>query len=80
MSARIEDGRLKIPFDGADTDRCYIAIGDPDPAEWLPAYKSYRRNGERVLQCAPPTGRRGDLVIVWLKINDYISRNGVLQL
>lgn len=81
-TAYVEHGWLRIPFDGADTDRCYMAIGDPEPGEddWRPAYKS-RRDGRRVLQMRiPEDADTGGHRVVWSRINGYTERVTVVRL
>lgn len=78
--AKIEHGWVRVPFDGQDIDRCYLAIANPEPTEddWRPAYKAVE-GGRRVIQARVPEGLTGTRV-VWSKVNGYVERVAVVTL
>lgn len=77
MTARIDGGRIVVPYAGADLAPCFIAVGTRGPGEWQPAFKSWR-GAERVLQVRPPAG--SGAVRVWVKIAGAVSAAGSVTL
>lgn len=77
MTARIDGGRIVVPYSGPDLAPCFIAVGTRGPGEWLPAFKSWRGR-ERVLQVRPPAG--SGPVRVWVKISGAVTAAGSVTL
>jgi hypothetical protein len=62
----IEDGWIRVPYDGADLSVVEMALGD-QPTTWQPAFL-HTTDWGRVAQIRPPAIAL-DQVRVWLRVN-----------
>jgi hypothetical protein len=66
--ARLEDGWIRIPYDGPELARVDIGLGDSQPAQWQPAFL-HTVGTERVAQVRPTGVGFNDQPKVWLRID-----------
>ncbi|MEU0469937.1 hypothetical protein ABZ215_38570 [Amycolatopsis sp. NPDC006131] len=76
MSVRLEDGWVRIGYDGSERARVLLAVGDQN--DWRPAYFHWS-DGQRVVQVRPPAGRVGK-TFVWLSVDGQVTKLGTVQL
>lgn len=72
--ARLEQGWLRVPYDGPELTLIEIGVGDG----WYPAFLDWDASGRRVAQIRPPAGD-GD-VPVRLRSTGVVTAAGTVRL
>lgn len=77
MSARLEDGWIRVPFSGADLSRVEIAVGESRPEVWKPAFLN-TVGDERVAQVRPDGLTNTSRLKVWIRVDGVPVLYGAL--
>ena len=75
-AARLEDGWIRIPYDGVDLARVEVSVGEA-PLVWVPAFKHTIGN-ERLVQIRPHHFVLTQTSRVWIRVNGAVVEVGRL--
>ena len=67
-SARLEDGWIRVRYDGPELARVEIGVGDTEPRQWRPAFLN-TVGTERVAQVRPTGFGFAQASQIWLRVN-----------
>ena len=76
MSARLEDGWVRVTYDGSDLAVVDIGLGEATPLAWQPAFMHTLSDGERVVQVRPQTLDLLPNPKVWVRVNGVATLIG----
>ena len=68
IRARLEDGWIRVTYDGPELARVDIGVGESEPMGWLPAYLN-TVGTERVAQVRPGMFGTASQLKVWLRVD-----------
>lgn len=72
MITRLHSGWLVTGYDGHDLARVYLATGDREPGDWVPAFLDYD-DGQRIAKIRLPGACPAR---AWMKVNGAVTPLG----